>query len=119
LNSDLIINSTPGEVNIALLEEKQLVELNKDKKDQSFAVGDIYLGRVKKLIPSLNAAFVDIGHKKEAFLHYTDLGPKLKSLHKYTNSVLAGSQTAHRLRAHALHALGSHILVQALGDLDE
>jgi ribonuclease G len=82
LNSDLIINSTPGEVNIALLEDKQLVELNKDKKDQSFAVGDIYLGRVKKLIPSLNAAFVDVGHEKDAFLHYLDLGPQVNSLMK-------------------------------------
>ncbi len=82
MNSELIINSAPGEVNIALLEDKQLVELNKDKKDQSFAVGDIYLGRVKKLIPSLNAAFVDVGHEKDAFLHYLDLGPQVNSLMK-------------------------------------
>lgn len=65
-----------------MLEDKQLVELNKDKKDQNFAVGDIYLGRVKKLIPSLNAAFVDVGHEKDAFLHYLDLGPQVQSLLK-------------------------------------
>ena len=90
LNSELIINSTPGEVNIALLEDKQLVELNKDKKDQSFAVGDIYLGRVKKLIPSLNAAFVDVGHEKDAFLHYLDLGPQVNSLLKLIKLTTTG-----------------------------
>jgi len=68
LNKELVIGSTAGEVKIALLEEKQLVELNSEKKDQHFQVGDIYLGRVKKLMPSLNAAFVDVGHEKDAFL---------------------------------------------------
>ena len=94
LNSDLIINSTPAEVNIALLEDKQLVELNKDKKDQSFAVGDIYLGRVKKLIPSLNAAFVDVGHEKDAFLHYLDLGPQVNSLLKLIRQSTTAGKTA-------------------------
>jgi ribonuclease G len=82
LNSELIINSTPQEVTIALVEDKVLVELNSEKKDQRFSVGDIYLGRVKKLIPSLNAAFVDVGHEKDAFLHYLDLGPQVQSLQK-------------------------------------
>ncbi len=90
MNSELIINSAPGEVIIALLEDKQLVELNKDKKDQSFAVGDIYLGRVKKLIPSLNAAFVDVGHEKDAFLHYLDLGPQVQSLQKLIKQSTTG-----------------------------
>lgn len=94
MNSDLIINSAPGEVNIALLEDKQLVELNKDKKDQSFAVGDIYLGRVKKLIPSLNAAFVDVGHEKDAFLHYLDLGPQVNSLMKLIKQSTTAGKTA-------------------------
>jgi len=82
LNSELIISSTANEVKIALLEEKKLVELNSEKKNQNFAVGDIYLGRIKKLIPGLNAAFVDVGHEKDAFLHYLDLGPQLQSLLK-------------------------------------
>ncbi len=77
-----MINSTPGEVTIAMLENKQLVELNSERKDQGFQVGDIYLGRVKKLIPGLNAAFVDVGHEKDAFLHYLDLGPQAQSLLK-------------------------------------
>ena len=82
MNHELIISSSPDEVNIALLEDKHLVELNNEKKDHSFSVGDIYLGRVKKIIPGLNAAFVDIGYEKDAFLHYLDLGPQVQSLLK-------------------------------------
>ena len=83
MNKELIINSTSNEVEIALLEEKLLVELNKEKSNSEFAVGDIYLGRVKKIMPGLNAAFVDVGYGKDAFLHYLDLGPQINSLLKY------------------------------------
>ena len=71
-------------VEIALLEDKKLVELHHEKADASFAVGDLYLGKVKKLIPGLNAAFVDVGFEKDAFLHYTDLSPYARSLLKFT-----------------------------------
>ncbi len=74
----------PHGVEIALLEEKKLVELHSEKSDASFAVGDLYLGKVKKLIPGLNAAFVDVGFEKDAFLHYTDLSPYVKSILKFT-----------------------------------
>ena len=87
---ELIIDSSAAEVNIALQEDKQLAELHRERKDNQFAVGDIYLGKVKKLIPSLNAAFVDVGHEKDAFLHYLDLGPQVRSLHKFTRNVQAG-----------------------------
>jgi ribonuclease G len=66
-NNDLIIDSSPSEVVIALLNDKKLVELNRDKKNAGFAVGDIYLGRIKKVMPGLNAAFVDVGYEKDAF----------------------------------------------------
>jgi ribonuclease G len=66
------------------LEDKKLVELHHEKADASFAVGDLYLGKVKKLIPGLNAAFVDVGFEKDAFLHYTDLSPYARSLLKFT-----------------------------------
>lgn len=92
MNSELIINSTPEEVQIALLEEKSLVELNSEKKDNNFSVGDIYMGRIKKIMPGLNAAFVDIGYEKDAFLHYLDLGPQLKSLLKYIKLTTEGKQ---------------------------
>src|SRR5215213_8091778 len=84
LNKELVINAAPLGVEIALLEDKKLVELHHEKTDASFAVGDLYLGKVKKLIPGLNAAFVDVGFEKDAFLHYTDLSPYAKSLLKFT-----------------------------------
>jgi ribonuclease G len=89
LNKELIINAAPQGVEIALLEDKKLVELHNDRADASFAVGDLYLGKVKKLIPGLNAAFVDVGFEKDAFLHYTDLSPYAKSLLKFTQVALA------------------------------
>jgi ribonuclease G len=85
MNKELIINAAPQGVEIALLEDKKLVELHSEKSDARFAVGDLYLGKVKKLIPGLNAAFVDVGFEKDAFLHYTDLSPYAKSLLKFTN----------------------------------
>ena len=88
----MIINSTPTGVRIALLEDNKLVELHNQKVNSNFIVGDIFLGRIKKLMPGLNAAFVDIGHKRDAFLHYTDLGPKLRSLVKYTNDSVTGKR---------------------------
>ena len=84
MNKELIINSTATGVEIALLEDKKLVELHSEKGDARFAVGDLYLGKVKKLIPGLNAAFVDVGFEKDAFLHYTDLSPYARSLLKFT-----------------------------------
>jgi ribonuclease G len=62
----------------------RLVELHSEKSDARFAVGDLYLGKVKKLIPVLNAAFVEVGFEKDAFLHYTDLSPYARSLLKFT-----------------------------------
>ncbi|MFZ4544008.1 MAG: Rne/Rng family ribonuclease [Saprospiraceae bacterium] len=96
-NKELIINTTPTEVEIALLEDGRLAEMHHQKTNNNFTVGDIFLGRVKKLMPSLNAAFIDIGHKKDAFLHYTDLGPPLRSLLKYSNNILNGTQNSHLL----------------------
>ena len=83
MNNDLVINATESEIIIALLEDKQLVEIHKEKKNKKFSVGDIYLGKVKKIMPGLNAAFVDVGYDKDAFLHYQDLGPQFATLNKY------------------------------------
>ncbi len=88
MNKELIINAAPQGVEIALLEDKKLVELHHEKADASFAVGDLYLGKVKKLIPGLNAAFVDVGFEKDAFLHYTDLSPYVRSLLKFTTQAI-------------------------------
>jgi len=91
LVKELIINSTPNGVTIALLQDKQLVELNTEHINNNYAVGDIYLGRIKKIMPGLNAAFVDVGYEKDAFLHYLDLGPQVQSLIKLTKIVKNGS----------------------------
>ncbi len=90
VEKELIINANPTQVEIAIIENGKLVELHFQKTNTNFTVGDIFLGKVKKLMPSLNAAFVDIGHKRDAFLHYTDLGPQLRSLIKYTNGAMSG-----------------------------
>ena len=89
---ELIIDSTPDSgVTIALLQDKQLVELNTEQVNNNYAVGDIYLGRIKKIMPGLNAAFVDVGYSKDAFLHYLDLGPQVQTLIKLTKLVKNGS----------------------------
>lgn len=89
MSKELIIDVKPDEIDIALLSNRKLIELTNEKTNVRFAVGDIYLGRVKKIMPGLNAAFVDIGYEKDAFLHYLDLGPQFNSLHKYTQQAAA------------------------------
>jgi len=77
-------------VDVALLEDKKLVELHQERHTNHFLVGDIYLARIKKVMPGLNAAFIDIGYEKDAFLHYTDLSPDFKTLLKFTGHAVAG-----------------------------
>ena len=85
MNAELFVDVTPDYLSIALLEDKRLVELRKEKSNIQFTVGDVYLGRVKKIMPGLNAAFVDVGYEKDAFLHYLDLGPQFRTLNKFLN----------------------------------
>lgn len=94
MNKELIINSASGDgVEIALLEDKKLVELHYERGTDQFSVGDLYLGKVRKLMPGLNAAFVDVGYEKDAFLHYTDLSPYFKSLVKFTSESVKGTSS--------------------------
>jgi ribonuclease G len=89
VSQELVIHVHPsGGVEIALLRDRKLIELQYEKADNNYAVGDIYLGTVNKLMPGLNAAFIDVGYERDAFLHYLDLGPQAKSLHKFTNLVM-------------------------------
>ena len=97
MSYELVINSTDNEVVTALLHENKLIELHKQGLDDKFNVGDVYLGKVKKIVPSLNAAFVDVGYEKDAFLHYLDLGPQYKSMNKYVQSSIKGKQSTHKL----------------------
>jgi len=88
VNKDLIIDVGDSEVSLALLEDKQLIELNKEKRNIRFSVGDVYLGKVKKIMPGLNAAFVNVGYERDAFLHYLDLGAQFRTQHKYYTSAI-------------------------------
>jgi len=92
MNKELIVNVSPSEISIALCEDKVLVELNKEQSQSGFAVGDIYLGKVRKIMPGLNAAFVNIGHEKDAFIHYLDLGAQFPSLQKLVASQQPGKR---------------------------
>ncbi len=89
VSNELIINSTPKGDRIALLQDKRIVEYHLEESEPHFSVGDIYLGTVKKMVTGLNAAFIDIGYEKDAFLHYHDLGPNVNSLNKFTKEVIA------------------------------
>ena len=85
--TELVVDVQQKEVSIALMEDKRLVELQKESSGVSFSVGDIYLARVKKTMPGLNAAFIDVGYSKEAFLHYLDLGENYLSIKKYLKQI--------------------------------
>jgi ribonuclease G len=87
LSNELIISATQNGCRIALLRDKTLVEFHDDQEGSKFTVGDIYLGTVKKVVQGLNAAFIDVGYDKDAFLHYLDLGPQFSSLQKFTQLV--------------------------------
>jgi ribonuclease G len=87
---ELVIDAKASEVNIALLKKKKLIEFHKEKANNNFTVGDIYLGKVRKVVPSLNAAFVNVGYEKDAFLHYLDLGPQFETLNKFTKAAIHG-----------------------------
>lgn len=92
MSYELVVNSKPNGIWIALLREGKLLELHEETGNTDFAVGDIYLGKVRKVVPSLNAAFVNVGYEKDAFLHYHDLGPQFQSLDKFTQETLQGKQ---------------------------
>ena len=87
MTSEVIIDVQPKDISIALLEDKQLVEYQKEMRTVSFSVGNIYVAKVKKLMPGLNACFVDVGADRVAFLHYLDLGSQYYSYEKYLKQV--------------------------------
>lgn len=89
MKSELIVDVSPSEVSIALLEDSRLVSLQKEARNIAYAVGDIYLAKVKKLMPGLNAAFVNVGYEKDAFLHYLDLGSQFSTYSSFVkNSIV-------------------------------
>ncbi|TRX58397.1 Rne/Rng family ribonuclease [Fulvivirga sp. M361] len=97
MSNELIINSTQNGCRIALLKDKSLVEFHQEQDGNQFTVGDIYLGTVRKVVQGLNAAFIDIGYEKDAFLHYLDLGPKFSSLQAFTKQSLNKKNASSKL----------------------
>ncbi len=93
MKSELIVDVQPKEVSIALLEDGRLVSLQKENRTLAYAVGDIYLAKVKKLMPGLNAAFVNVGYEKDAFLHYLDLGPRFSTFSKFLTALLGDKKS--------------------------
>ena len=87
MTSEVIIDVQPKDISIALLEDKELVEYQQEQRTESFSVGNIYVAKVKKLMPGLNACFVDVGAERVAFLHYLDLGNQFHSYEKYLKQV--------------------------------
>ena len=90
MKSELIVDVQPQEIAIALTEDDRLQEVAREQRGQdNFAVGNIYYGRVKKVMPALNAVFVDVGYEKEAFLHYLDLGSQFRTLQSYVTKAVS------------------------------
>ena len=98
MSNELYISATPKGDRIALVRNKRLIEYHVDETEHHFAVGDIYFGTVKKVVSGNNAAFIDIGHEKDAFLHYHDLSPNILSLIRFTKDVIAKRPVSPRLK---------------------
>ncbi|AZI22364.1 ribonuclease E/G [Chryseobacterium taklimakanense] len=98
MKKELIISYENESTKIALLEDGRLFELHEEEDNNEFNVGDLFLGRVKKLAPNLNAAFVNIGYEKDAFLHYQDLGPDFLSYQKFLKDTFAKRQQTSSLK---------------------
>ncbi|MFT7613131.1 MAG: ribonuclease G [Parvicellaceae bacterium] len=97
MSDELIVNSTDTGVVLALMRDKKLIELHEESGNNDFSVGDIYLGKVRKVVPNLNAAFVQVGYEKDAFLHYLDLGPQFRSFDKWVKGSINGKITTQDL----------------------
>lgn len=100
MTSEVIIDVRQKEISIALLEDKNLVEYQNEPRSASFSVGNIYIAKVKKLMPGLNASFVDVGYERDAFLHYLDLGSQFNSYEKYLRQVQSDRKKLYPLPKH-------------------
>ncbi len=98
MSYELFIRSSSQEVDFALLKDGKLLELHKEEEDNKFSVGDVFIAKIRKTVPGLNAAFVNVGYEKDAFLHYHDLGPKVTSLLKFVKRVSTGKLKDYSLK---------------------
>ena len=98
MNKELIIRSNSSAVDFALLKDGKLIELNIEGENNKFAVGDIYVAKARKSMAGLNEAFVNVGHEKDGFLHYHDLGPRFPSMIKFLKQKSTGKQKDYFLK---------------------
>jgi len=98
VNYELFIRSSSQTVDFALLKDGKLIELHKEEENNNFTVGDVFIAKIRKVVPGLNATFVNVGYEKDAFLHYHDLGPKVTSLLKFIKSVSTGKLKDYSLK---------------------
>lgn len=89
MTSELFIDVQPQKISLALTEDKRLMEYQEESQEVSFQVGNIYLAKVKKIMPGLNSCFVNVGYEKDAFLHYLDLGPQFNAYAKYMRRLMS------------------------------
>lgn len=87
MTSEVIVDVQKSDISIALLEDKRLVEFQKEGRSEQFAVGNIYLAKVRKIMPGLNACFVNVGYERDAFLHYLDLGVRYRQFEHYLSLI--------------------------------
>ena len=113
MNSEVFISANPKKISIALTEDKRLMEFQEEGMSASFSVGNIYLAKVRKLMPGLNACFVNVGHERDAFLHYLDLGTQFLSYEKYLKQVRNGKKGLNPIaKAHIEKELGKEGSIQ-------
>lgn len=93
MKSELVVDVQQKEISIALLEDSRLVSLQKESRNIAYAVGDLYFAKIRKVMPGLNAAFVNVGYDKDAFLHYLDLGSKFNTYNKFVAEALADKRS--------------------------
>jgi len=77
---EIVVNSSESQTRVAITEDSNLVDFFVDHPEKRRMVGDIYLGKVARVLPGIRAAFVDIGFKHDAFLHFSDIGDRMESL---------------------------------------
>ena len=92
MTSEVIVDVQKNDISIALLEDKRLVEFQKEGRSEQFAVGNIYLAKVRKIMPGLNACFVNVGYERDAFLHYLDLGVRYRQFEHYLSLIKGGKR---------------------------
>ena len=106
MSSELLINVTPTETRVALIEHGSLQEVHIEREAKRGIVGNIYLGKVIRVLPGMQAAFIDIGLDKAAFLHASDINSKL----------ILKEETKQVPDIRALVHEGQHIMVQVVKD---